>query len=1611
MSEAINGGDLADSQTRLGWRGRVGARAKAVRHRWQKDWTAQPLEHLRTQEHWRRIRTFALIAAAVLLTAALVARLIFAPQLTPWIAVAAVDSAWPVAPHVWAREDLTALKASLDGQTLAIGDTSEDWHTREAGLRSFEQALERLVPYAKGQGLLVISISMPGAVDGNGDACLIPPGVTSFDPGNWLPLHEIIAKVRAQDLPSDCRILLVLDTARADVDWKIGTVEDTYVAGLGALIRKSELPNLVILNSSGRGQRSWTSPELRGSVFGHFLRLGLAGEADVVSGNSDRRVTLRELTDYLDQEVNSWTRYHRGADQIPVLLPTSAEDFQVAWALRPSARRRVKIDLPPATTPTVTDAELAQLWSARERLQTQGLVSLDTAKWHRIEHDLLRLEQQLRGGAAYRDTARTLATALKSRLAAFERQIGTASRWRVQPGESLWPVESRLHSLAESSRIAVTDSGEVTRQYGILRGFAAAPSPDSLAEAMASLRPLPQPVATETQLLALLGAASADPWWDRPQVVGELVRQQLLAAELAAPRDSRPGVWFAAAALAGDQSRRAAIDQLMIGGPPNVAAAESAIQRSGAQYDAAQAWSKLATEAYELLDLTHAELPYLAEWLAQPRPTIAEATRFDRVINETLLPLIDDVQELQTLLAVGDGVSAERPTDSAVLNTRLAELRGRRDQLRELMLEQARALAADKALDGRNARAMDALLATPLLPATLRHDLWKARDKLCSDLARRYAQPEAVNTPTIDPSQYHERITSRWTRHPLAALWNLETVTDGDTRAIVDPVQLGNLARLHLWRLPERARSALAAAGDSPTAGAEPSLAASDMPSLRRDRWSGWEEQLRAALPYMSDRDDSPLTLVRRLDLQQLQLWQARRALDDFFGPAAFGDAPFFVAAATDYLNNARKLATPGAAAQQEIERLTELRDARLRAAQLALSATAADLLVVDPSENLDVTIAVRRDAAAAAGLPPGTPAVWVRDQQGRLPVGAAAEFSAEPVKFSLPAVDLAARGPALDAVVTLRGNERSTAFLLRPPAGVAVDVTTHRYGPPRVVVQGRRRQPAAVMFVLDASYSMRDPIPGVESAGQAAEIPRLDAAKDALRRMLTQLAMAGDARVGVRIFGHRVGWTTSEPTQILPQPNYTRPYAPDLTPAEDVELVLPLGRFDESVAGELDEILAQVQPWGQSPLYLALRQALDDFTGEDPDAERRIVVITDGANYQFNALQPTTREDVLALAAGRNIPINIVGFGVPASEAGQASSEFQTIADQTGGTYVTVENATSLIASLEELLGPTEYRIAGPDGELFGPARVGTQLSIAPKPTTPTTYTVLAAGAEESLDLSGGEAIELQLDRGGRDLLVVPFELEDSVGAPIVAGGNALSTELNLVAHRALRSDDGVRFTFSIQGAERQFVPRPAELWIELTPLAPDGRRMASAYYLYDANYVPETSCPVVSWQALGWPADAREAQARIWLRNSSTSADLVITNLGDTVHQEGTTHRIPGVDGVSAQLRVRMPRSSSERTRLSLVERHEPGSPGLGALKVELVPPPVRVSHRWDRENGLVVHLFELSADASTIDDYRLQLTRFDHLAAEAWQSREPVTVEIGASDNLLRLEPAAE
>ena len=117
------------------------------------------------------------------------------------------------------------------------------------------------------------------------------------------------------------------------------------------------------------------------------------------------------------------------------------------------------------------------------------------------------------------------------------------------------------------------------------------------------------------------------------------------------------------------------------------------------------------------------------------------------------------------------------------------------------------------------------------------------------------------------------------------------------------------------------------------------------------------------------------------------------------------------------------------------------------------------------------------------------------------------------------------------------RGNEFS-APAVRGGGGALVRHVPTAVDTAKITVFGDRPQQASVMFILDCSASMNEMI-RVEAATKD-QIPRMDFAKAALKELLGELAQGGRTRVGVRFFGHRVGWTKTSPVKILKQPGYT---------------------------------------------------------------------------------------------------------------------------------------------------------------------------------------------------------------------------------------------------------------------------------------------------------------------------------------------------------------------------------------------------------------------------------------------------------------------------------------
>ena len=359
----------------------------------------------------RRIGIGLLLILFLTSAAFLVYYLILLPAKTPLVAAVAVEYRWPLPPNGWAREDLDSLTNSLGGQTVSIREVpfSGSSNAQKLG-EQIELAGRRVARH----GTVLVYLSAHGAVDGEGQPCLVLPQADPVDSGTWLPLSQLLQQLKSIEQRSGCRHLLILDCNRQRENLSLGLLDNRFAEGVGEAVNKVNAPGLVVLNSTSRDQMAWASVQLQGSVFGAYLRLGMAGDADRDQNGS---VSLHELHRYLQQHVDTWARDHRNARQTPTLYPADAADFPVAWSLNSRALRRLKEDLEqPTATRFPSRERLARLWDLHDRVMAVQPAHVAPLVWPQIEHQLVWLEQAALAGEAYHATFDRLGQSLDDQL-------------------------------------------------------------------------------------------------------------------------------------------------------------------------------------------------------------------------------------------------------------------------------------------------------------------------------------------------------------------------------------------------------------------------------------------------------------------------------------------------------------------------------------------------------------------------------------------------------------------------------------------------------------------------------------------------------------------------------------------------------------------------------------------------------------------------------------------------------------------------------------------------------------------------------------------------------------------------------------------------------------------------------------------------------------------------------------------------------------------------------------------------------------------------------------------------------------------------------------------
>lgn len=1687
--DAGQAGDGAQP-ARPSWRGKSGGQPNVARHRWQKDWGRQELDDASRRNRKHRIKVAAVWLLFLGLTLWLVYLFFYDPRQAPFVPVAVTDYDFPLPPNAWAREDVERFN-DLQGVTLAIttgsGNPDRDlnlpWRNVHTGINRLDALLEEAAGKASRKQVIIVYVSAHGVVDldesGRPRPCLLPPRATAASNKDWLPVADLLGLLRDKPQLQGRKVLLLLDAHRIDANWSFGQLVGGFADLLPEVVQQAAAPNLVVLAAADAGQPAWASPEREASIFGHSVWRAFHGDADDgAAGNGDGYIALGELESFVASRVASWSRVNRADVQQPTLLAAAPATLDAArsWtlALVPHSGWFARRSEPASTDEdgtTAADASdmpieedaVARLWREHASLEASRAYRYDPLTFQEFQRRLLWLEELIVAGKDYRQAA-----AENERiLAELAQDLRPASRLKENPAAN-FQLAAALDENFRQSPEAEALWDEAQRQ----------PSREQLARVSSELEPLARAVRADGNLLEVhflrLVQRYAEPTvWQNTSLLQQVLDVRRRAERVAAPRDPRVHYWTGGPIDRGDQRRRQGEDRLFIGGPSELAAAQGDFDDAAARYAQAGALAEAAARAIALRDRVWAEAPYLAQWLAARLPAalptqqrIDLADRRDQLLTEHWLPLVRGMQGFSA--DVLDQPPGREASDAAV-DERLAVLQRDAGVLEEHFqtLEEAfRRECADltelgggqRQLDPQLLRRIGGVLSVPLVDPGLRERLRQNYRDISQALHVRSLSadaPERVAESAAQPgrSPQLERIGGWGSgNHPAIALTNA-VLPEEDRLAV--PQSGSPLAQL---AQQGDALRRMVASGGSDVQRVAARLADNTLrqlreattttPAARRRDMSRADELLRATATLRprvsrSDARSGPVPQLQALDLQELLLWHARRTLDDFYGSPS-GASPFFAEAAQRYLDAAQELQMQivGSDIAPPAER--SLLEARRAAA--AKFVELHDVGELAGTEQGDVPHRVA--AHVAADLPPGQAALFLR--HGNAPSQRVALLDKSPQKraafLSLTTGDegasalqshqyfirqgeLAVAEEAdlrLDAVVFFRGHLQAQAV---PTGAVDIAFNPPPYVEPRVKVIREGVGRGEAMFIFDCSASMEQATP----LGSRLDVARAALlGREPIEGVFKRLADAGLYHVGLRIYGHRVGWNPANVNQVrwredeilklFPETVNRDAYLRELRqvrPGNDTDRVLPISEFTGKELAEVSRLLHKLRPWGITPLFLSVVQSVqNDFQRGTDASHRRIIVITDGKDEQAQDtdLPPqlrATQQDVFDAFDAHNrtrrtepIQLDVVGFQL------DEARELEQIASRTGGRFYPATQPQQLIQQLEKSLGLSNFVLVTESGDEIGPGDFGKWLLVDPPPRRRQPYTVRVLNernpAETEIELEGGEAIELELSSDGRRLEHRRYDADLRQYAQRVRDPDLRSEgrEFFIATHQPpTRLGSEVRFPISIQSQdETRFCPRPAEAWVEIRPVLPAGAGPPPVYTFFDRYFEPQRPVPVLIYEVPRWPTEAVEAEIRLWCKLFPSEPNREVT-VGEVADRElpEAQRTVPGADGVAFSVATQATGEPGDEPELQVVVtvRHAQVPGENDALKVEMDPAPSGVLHRYFDSNRLAKHYFRFEGvSREQLREYRIRFTTSERIKQGAIHPERPLIVRVPAS-----------
>lgn len=944
---------------------------------------------------------------------------------------------------------------------------------------------------------------------------------------------------------------------------------------------------------------------------------------------------------------------------------------------------------------------------------------------------------------------------------------------------------------------------------------------------------------------------------------------------------------------------------------------------------------------------------------------------------------------------------------------------------------------------GRLSRVLD----TPLVRGSSRLRLLQRADRLRQLLN----QVEFVESDTAveSPPLTSEAVMAAWTTwHDIAVHPIVPVLTTRIEGVSTRPLQVGEIAnslgrqltaiRAEIGRIPQTMvdveQAATRVENEIPTMPPGPQRDSKRIESLITIASGGpsWR-RLAGILSQVGMSSPSP---VRK---SLLAAWHDRLvaagedALDDFWAGAQVQAPVWCLAAARGFLEKAEEVVREariehGAVYRRSLRRrLTQLE----RASGLAfgegdygkleldprvirlfdprvLQDSPANVVMLTPEIGAPMGLATLQFARTDSGQPlplalgtDGSPALRLP-----LPVGSQREPGTTSWQISSAAATLfggiespqQSSQQVIDAIASFRGHRLVTAAPLALGSVIRV-IEWHRAPPqsPRVIVRGEVPRNRAVAIVFDCSGSMGQRL----ADGRT----RLEAGREALYEVLETIARDGGWSVSLWLYGHRTRWTRDDKGEFQSVLTKAGQQAEkkvlaeggsfSLLPGDDVEQVMRLQPLVPIQVAHIRSIVDAVEPGGETPLYLAINEAIQsDFSGGNPGPSH-VLVVTDGANDQSGG-RITTSSDVQRTLSQLNfrreeqdrVRVDVIGFDLePGVYDRQIRlQDLQGLANDSNGRFFDATDSRRLTTALRSSLEVQRWQVQGEADQPPSIAQLN-QAVVLPAPvfghvqTYDVTLETLGSGPPRRVSVAGGEAIELFVAGQGSSLEFRRYDGGTEQGLRDAAADlpDPLSADRTwfLGAHLAHRSGDQVRFPLSVQnGVPDGFSPRPVEAWVEVQPIGPGGP-VGLPYVFTDLFFQQARPVPVLELVAGDWPAAATRAEIRPWIRfeEAVPEASVSVASFPPGVEREV---KLPSFPESRVVARVAALESSTERV-LTVIEEHPRElADKLPVLKVAVPRGCIKAVHIVVPETGRVRHEFTVEMiDEQVASDVMLTIT----------------------------------